>query len=372
MNDTLTLPLGARPFVTFSSILRAHGFSVAPEQTTAFLSAIELLGPRTMADIHRAARATLAPPVERQLEFDTLFHSFFTGQTLAAPTHTEDDDEMRVRDADTGMFEPDLSDEVNETGEDATATEALSQRHFTPAQDDEALRRLARTAGAHLPRRKVRRRISARTGDRFDLRQALREAAKYDGDVIHLPRLRRKLRQRPVLLLIDVSGSMKERTEAHLRFAHTLAHTAERFEAFTFGTRLTRITRVLKLKRQDQALAAVSGMVADWDGGTRIGDALHAFLSVPRFVGLARGALVVILSDGLERGDHTAMTDAVTRLSRCAWRLHWLTPLATSTDFEPQTAALKSILPFIDDLADGSSLDRICAHILELSQGEAA
>lgn len=132
MSDTLTLPMAARPFVAFSSILRAHGFSVAPEQTTAFLSAIELLGPRTITDIHRAARATLAPPVERHLEFDALFNSFFTGRTIAAPAHAQDDEEMPVRDADSGMFEPEVSDDINEAGEDAAATEALSQRYFTP------------------------------------------------------------------------------------------------------------------------------------------------------------------------------------------------------------------------------------------------
>jgi len=372
MTGDQTLPQAASPFVAFPSVLRAHGFAVAPEQTTAFLQAIELLGPRGMTDIHRAARATLAPPAERHLEFDALFRSFFMGQTLAAPAPGEDDDEMRARDADSGVFEPEVSDELNEAGADATAAEALSQRRFEPEPDHDALRRLAREAGAHLPRRRVRRRIAARAGDRFDLRKALKEAARYDGDVIHLPRLKRKHKQRPVLLLIDVSGSMKERTDAHLRFAHTLVQSAEQVEVFTFGTRLTRITRALKLKRQDQALAAASGMVADWDGGTRIGDALLAFLAVPRFVGLARSALTLILSDGLERGDHGAMTDAVIRLSRSAWRLHWLTPLATGPGFEPETAALKSIAPYLDELADAGSVERVCAHILELSQGEAA
>lgn len=372
MTDDQHLPQAARPFVAFPTVLRAHGFAVAPEQTTTFLQAIELLGPRGMADIHRAARATLAPPVERHTEFDALFRTFFMGQTVAAPVPGEDDDEMRVQDADTGVFEPEVSDEINEAGGDATATEALSQRQFEPEPEQDALRRLAREADAHLPRRRVRRRVAARGGNWFDLRKALRQAARQDGDVIQLPRLKRKHKQRPVLLLIDVSGSMKVRTDAHLRFAHTLAQSAEQVEVFTFGTRLTRITRALKLKRQDQALAATSSMVADWDGGTRIGDALLAFLSVPRFVGLARSALTLILSDGLERGDHTAMTEAVIRLSRSAWRLHWLTPLATGPDFKPETAALKSVAPYLDELADASSVERVCAHILELSQGEAA
>ena len=366
------MPQAAQPFVEFAHLLRAHGFSVASEQTTAFLSAIDLLGPRDIFDVYKAARATLAPPAERHSEFDALFRSFFMGQVLAAPAFGEEDDVMRVQDADVGFFEPERSDEVHETGQDATTAEALSQREFAPVELDETLRRFGRAAAMRLPHRRVRRRISARAGDKFDLRQALRAAVKYDGDVLRLPQLRRKRRQRAILLLIDVSGSMKERTDAHLRFAHTLVQAAERVEVFTFGTRLTRITRALKHKRVDEALAAASGMVADWDGGTRIGDALQAFLAVPRFIGLARGAVVIILSDGLERGDHALMTDAVARLSRSAWALHWLSPLALGDDFEPETAALRAVSPYLDRLSDGSSIERICAHVLDIAQGEAA
>ena len=121
---------------------------------------------------------------------------------------------------------------------------------------------------------------------------------------------------------------MKARTDAHLRFAHALVRAADRIEVFTIGTRLTRVTRALQLKNREQALAAASGLVSDWDGGTRIGDALQAFLAVPRFAGSARGAVVLILSDGLERGDPKAMTDAVRRLAARAWHLSWMTPLA--------------------------------------------
>ncbi len=114
---------------------------------------------------------------------------------------------------------------------------------------------------------------------------------------------------------------------------------------FTFGTRLTRVTRPLRIKRREQALRAAAHLVSDWDGGTRIGDALQAFLAVPRFAGYARGAAVLVVSDGLERGDVAAMRDAVAKLSRRAWRLSWLTPLATGRAFTPQTAALVAIRP---------------------------
>ena len=126
-------------------------------------------------------------------------------------------------------------------------------------------------------------------------------------------------------------------------------------EIFTFGTRLTRVTRALRLKRREQALSGRRDLVSDWDGGTRIGDALQAFLAVPRFGGYARGAAVVIVSDGLERGDPAALRDAVARLSRRAWRVSWLTPLAADAGFRPQTEALIAIRRFVDDLVDGGS-----------------
>lgn len=200
----------------------------------------------------------------------------------------------------------------------------------------------------------------------------MKEAIRNNGEIFRLPRLTRRPRRRNILLLIDVSGSMKARTEAHLRFAHALVRSAELIEVFTIGTRLTRITNALKRRNRDQALASASGIVSDWDGGTRIGDALQAFLAVPRFAGYARGAVVLILSDGLERGDPKAMTEAVRRLAARAWHLSWITPLAADPGYRPETAALKSVLPMLDALADGSSTERLCAHVLTLSRQRAA
>lgn len=368
MTDLRQIPEAARPFVRFPAVLRAHGFAVAPGQTLDFLAAVGLLGPRSMADIANAAHATLAPAPERRDEFDALFRMFFMGQTVAAPAPGGDEDEepIRVRE-EGGAFELPESDETNETGGTATAAEALSIREFPHAARGGALRRFAREAPGRIPVRKGRRRALVRRGPDFDLRAVLRRAVRNDGEVIVLPRLRRKMRQRAILLLIDVSGSMKAQTEDHMRFAHALAHAAGRFEAFTLGTRLTRITPALRFRNADRALAAASGTVSDWDGGTRIGDALRAFLAIPRFAGFARGVLTLVLSDGLERGGHDAMVDAVSRLSRLAWRISWLSPLATGPGFQPQTAALKAIGPYIGELADCSSLDRLCAHVLDIS-----
>jgi uncharacterized protein with von Willebrand factor type A (vWA) domain len=157
-----------------------------------------------------------------------------------------------------------------------------------------------------------------------------------------------------------------------MALAHVLVQAAPQVEVFTFGTRLTRVTRPLRLKRREQALNAASHLVSDWDGGTRIGDALQAFLSVPRFAGYARGAAVIVVSDGLERGDVASLRDAVTKLSRRAWRLSWLTPLATSPGFRPQTEALLAIERFVDDLVDGGSSAAIVAHVLALGRRRGA
>src|SRR5207249_3874245 len=126
-----------------------------------------------------------------------------------------------------------------------------------------------------------------------------------DGDVIRLARANRVRVERQVLILIDISGSMKRYTEDYLRFAHSLTQAAQRVETFTFGTRLTRITRALHRRDPQIALAEAAACVEDWDGGTRIGAALEAFLWQPRFASYARGAVTLVLSDGLERGDHS-------------------------------------------------------------------
>ncbi|MFK8032763.1 MAG: VWA domain-containing protein [Hyphomicrobiales bacterium] len=365
----MMLPQPVVPFVQFSSLLRAHGFAIAPEQTSSFIEAIGLLGPKDMNDIRRGALAMLAIPREREVEFDALFRAFFMGQTVGASATTDDEeDEVEAFEPDEGEAEVPESEEVNEAGAEAVATENLSQRGFVEVSEDATLADFVRRAPARLPRRKSYRRAPARRGDALNMRKTLRDAVRRDGEVFTLAQLKRKTRQRRILLLIDVSGSMKDQTDSTIRFAHTLAQISDRFEAFTFGTRLTRITPALKLKNRDEALARTSRLVADFDGGTRIGDALQAFLSVPRFAGFVRGAAVVVLSDGLERGSPNEMIDAVWRLSRLAWRTDWLTPLAHTADYEPKTEALAAVKPYLDSLSDGSSTQSICNHILNISR----
>lgn len=365
------LPRAARPLVSFVTLLRANGFAIAPEQTIAFLAGVELLGPRRLEDLRQAGLATLAPPPERRAAYDRLFQIHFLGGEEIPGSEAEDDEVIRLQDEGQGE-EPPLADEANESGAMAVRSEALVERRFGPGGASDALRRLAREAPARLPRRRGHRRMRARRGPWADLRRTLREASRNDGEVMRLGRLRRRPRPRKMLLLIDVSGSMKARSEDNLRLAHALVQATSNVEVFTFGTRLTRVTRALRIKRREQALAAAAHLVSDWDGGTRIGDALQAFLAVPRFGGYARGAAVVILSDGLERGDVSALREAVARLSRRAWRLSWLTPLAAGSGFVPQTEALIAIRRFVDDMTDGGSSATVVDHLLSLRTRRAA
>lgn len=363
------LPRAAVPFVRFPSILRAHGFAVAPDQTIGFLQAIELLGPHNIEDIRRAGLAMLAIPKDREEEYDALFSAFFLGMTV--PGVAEAEDEQVAAHEPTGIEEGgEETDTDEEPGEEAARVERLSRREFSEDDTEAELARFRRLAPTYLPRRRSYRYAADNLGKLPDLRKTLRDAAKRDGEVFTLTMRRRKERLRKIVLLIDVSGSMKERTESAMNFAHTLVQAADNVEVFTLGTRLTRTTPALRLKHRDQALDRVSRLVSDVDGGTRIGDALAAFLTVPRYVGFARSAAVVVLSDGLERGSPETMIDAVRRLSRLAWRLDWLTPLGADTDYTPATAAMSEVLTDLDSLKDGATTAAIVRHLLSLSSNK--
>jgi uncharacterized protein len=367
-----TLPAATQPFVTFAARLRENGFAVAPEQTSSFIAAVGLLGARSIRHIRMAATATLAPHPEQRPWFDALFDLHFIG--LAGDIADPDgkpDDEMTAQD-DSGTMDALFADETNESGQQTTAAEALSQRLLNPADEAATLHRFQRLLPAALPRRRGYRLGKARRGPGIDLARSLKDAIRNDGEVMSLKRLRRRTRPRPLLLMIDVSGSMKQRSDANLAFAHAVMQAAPRVEVFSFGTRLTRLTKALRRKNRTQALSEAAAAVADWDGGTRIGDALQAFLAVPRFASYARGAAVVVVSDGLERGDPAAMIRAVRKLAARAWRIDWLTPLAAGNDYRPETEALAAVRPLLGSLANGGSTESLCRHVLALASAPAA
>jgi len=302
------------PFLGFAALLRHASFAVAPEQTMAWLAAIELLGPKGIDDIRRAARATLAPPPERFEEFDALFDAHFLGAVAPALLAEPSEDEApSAADDSAGGLEPIYGDDMHESGAKATGAERLSARRFVAGDEGDTLRQFARALPTRAPRRQGYRWRKARSGSRVDARRMFRDAMRNAGEFVRVHRRRRRLRQRRIVVLIDVSGSMKERTQA-----------------------------------------------------------LGALLSIPRFAALARGAAVVVLSDGLERGDPGALRAAMARFAQLAWRIVWLTPLAADPGFEPRTAGLVAARPFLDVLADGGTVESICAHVLNLANARAA
>jgi uncharacterized protein with von Willebrand factor type A (vWA) domain len=355
------LPEPARPFLDFPQVLREHGFDVAYEQSEAFLHAATLLLPLNMRRLNRAAHATLAPSPERHAEFDALFQRcFFGGGNGIAAARSLPERDAPVSEslgASQAMAE---QRRLNESGKAASQSEALSLRRLR-----------AQNAETWLPRRthKLPSRLRLRQermphGRRLDLRRSLSSLVANDGDLVTLAKSGRKSEPRRLVLLIDISGSMKSSTDAYLDLAYGLTQSLRGTESFAFGTRLTRLTQALRHRNKDVALERASALVADWDGGTRIGAALETFLANPRFAGLAHGAVVLVISDGLERGDHTLMTDMVRRLARRARHLIWLSPLAGDPRYRPETAAIKAILPFVGNIGDGSSADSVVDVLL--------
>ncbi|RWL92716.1 MAG: VWA domain-containing protein [Mesorhizobium sp.] len=355
----------AAPFLGFARLLRSHAFPIAPEQTISFMQAVTLLGPRSMNDIREAALATLAPSPDRRGEFEAHFRGYFYGD--AKPSiEGEEDDETRVKDDRSAREEERQTIRQEKRGELSSALEQLSSRDFQ--RDADGLGPFRRKLASSLPARHSFRTARTRSRGTLDLRRSLSEIVSADGD-IPVPQLRRRQAvSRKLLLLIDVSGSMKLHTADYLKLAHAAVQGADRAEVFTFGTRLTRITSALRIRDREQALARAAALVDDWDGGTRMGPTLLAFLSVPRFSAFARGACVVVLSDALERGDHTDLETAMLRLSARAFRLSLATPLAGDARFRPATAALRAILPVLDDLVDGSSIGSLTDFILSLAR----
>ena len=216
---------------------------------------------------------------------------------------------------------------------------------------ESALRRLVWSPGERRTRRWKRGR-----GPQIDLRRALACSVRTGGDVVSLPRRRRRTRPRPVVLLCDVSGSMERYSRMLLHFVHAMARRHRRFEAFLFSTQLTRITRQVRGRPLGAAVAKVARAVPDWSGGTRIGEALRTFHQQWARSVLHRSPVVLLVSDGWDRGDPAALRDGVARLQRSCHRLIWLNPLAGTAGFAPLTRGLVAALPFVDDFLAARTL----------------
>jgi uncharacterized protein with von Willebrand factor type A (vWA) domain len=250
----------------------------------------------------------------------------------------------------------------------ASDVEALKHKSFPACTPDElaALRRIMARIALTPPRRRTRRSVpSARAGSRPDPRRTVRESMRMHGEPSRLYWRRRKLRLRPLVFLLDISGSMADYSRSLLQFAHSAKRSAGRVEVFCFGTRLTRVTGAMECRHPDEALERAARAAFDWDGGTRIGDSLDAFVRGWARRGLCRGGVVVVCSDGLDRGDPAVLAAAMERLSRLSHRLVWLNPhQRDAAGFRPSTLGMMVAAPHIDLMLPGhdlASLEKLAA-----------
>ncbi|MEA2245591.1 MAG: uncharacterized protein QOH46_120 [Solirubrobacteraceae bacterium] len=346
----------ADELLAFVAALRDEGLVVTTGQVLAFLEAVAVTGP---ADLYWAGRATLLTRKAEIAAYDRAFRRFWTGGAGARA--------RLVRPAERVRAAPEAADEERAARTGAPATLARNARPsdlevirgksfaaMTEAELGELARLMANMAVSPALRRSRRRR-PARRGE-IDLRRTMRRAIRTGGEPLVRARRRRRLTPRRTVLLLDVSASMMACSRALMLYAHATLRTHPRCEAFCFSTRLTRVSRALARTDPDAALAAASAEVEDWDGGTRIGESLKAFLDRYGHRGAARGAVVVICSDGLDVGDAEVLGEQMERLARLAHRVVWINPLQAEPGYEPLAHGMRAALAHVDTFTSGHSL----------------
>ena len=350
--------------VGFARELRAAGIAVGTGDVLTYCAAMAPLDPSDLVDLYWAGRTTLISTRDDIAGYDEVFRRYFLAEgapaasllLLPATAAAEAEAALVMPGTEPG---PEEDEEKPVLGWMASDVDALKHRSFaacTPAELA-ALRRIMARIRLTPPRRRTRRTRRAASGHVPDLRRMIRESMRMHGEPAELFFRRRTTRLRPLILILDVSGSMADYSRHLLQFAHTARHAAARVEVFCFGTRLTRITRALAHRRPDAALAEAARTVVDWDGGTRIGESLAEFVRRYGRGGLCRGGVVVICSDGLDRGDPEHLAEAMERLARLSYRIVWLNPhKGDDPHFRPSTLGMMVAAPHVDLLLSGHDL----------------
>jgi uncharacterized protein len=352
--------------VGFTGELRSAGLTVGTGDVLAYFAAMTPLDPTDLVDLYWAGRATLVSRHEDDPVYHQVFRRYFLDEEgpgrgelkFSADSIAEAEAALVMPGTEPG---PEEEQQRPVLGWMASDVDALKHRSFTACTPDElaALRKIMARMRLTPPRRRTRRtRPAAGRGTEPDLRRAIRESMRTHGEPPgRLFFRQRKTKLRPLVLILDVSGSMADYSRHLLQFAHTASHAAGRVEVFCFGTRLTRITRELSRQRVDAALEEAARTVVDWEGGTRIGQSLDAFVRQWGRRGLCRGGVVVICSDGLDRGDPEVLALAMERLGRLCHRIVWLNPhKGDNRDFRPSTLGMMVAAPHIDLLLSGHDL----------------
>lgn len=379
--------------------LRDAGLRGSPDRSVRFARAVALATPATRDQLYWIARTVFVSGREQVAAFDGTFRMLFDGiadpaaaqrgdpnaaprpgsaagprpaPAVAAPGGAQQPPPPAPRRApgSDGLRADDDGDHEQERDVHVSAAsdaERLARRSFAELDADElrALARLMRTLSLAPPLRRSRRARRDRHGSRLDVRATLRTSVRTGGDPAVRVMRRRAMRPRRLVVLCDVSGSMEPYSRAFLQFLHAAVGGADA-EAFVFATRLTRLTRALRARQPELAFERAAAAAQDWSGGTRIGAALRQFNDEYGRRGLARGAVVVIVSDGWERGDPALVAREMERLRRLAHRIVWVNPRKAGRDFAPLAGGMAAALPFCDAFVSGHSLralDEVAAAI---------
>lgn len=379
-----------RNVLVFGRTLRALGFRVQPDRMVLLAKALDRIGFRNRNDVRSAARALLVRSKEELDRFEIAFDAFWRARARVNAADDGDALDGVARDRDEAVDregpsesgeplrlptagsarEPRIDDGTPQLTDDRGTTldgdrsytysfaEGLYSKDFSQMSSAELdrARDLTRPGAWDLGRRRTRRTVSGSGAGDFDARRTLHASLRRGGEVVELRRRKRKTKRRDLVLLCDISGSMDRYSRLLLHFVHTVRHAVGSVEAFVFGTRITRVTRQLRHRDTQAALNEIAGSVVDWAGGTRIGDSLFHFnRSWARRV-LGRGAIVIIISDGWDRGDVRLLAKEMRRLQRGAFRLIWLNPLLGSAGYRPQTIGMRAALPYVDDFLPANNL----------------
>ena len=354
--------------VAFARVLRGAGIDVPLDSVIVFVSALSKVGLENRDDVYWAAYATLIRRHEDSQIFDRAF-AIFWDQLIAidAATYEQQTESVTLLiDSEDASNDDSNAAPVNEDENTITlrfsSIETLREKDFaayneTELREAEQFMSSLKLAGP--PKRSLRLQKTNRKGSRHDIRRTMRAVLQNDGEPIERYWREPSTKLRRLVVLLDISGSMEPYARALLRFMHAAVVGRQRVEAFTLGTRLTRITRELANRDPDRALARTSAQVSDWSGGTRLGECLQNFNDNWGVGSLARGSIFVILSDGWDRGEPQVLAEQMLRLQRVAYRVIWVNPLKVSPGYAPLARGMAAAMPYIDDFVEGHSLEAL-------------
>lgn len=370
--------------ILFVNTMRRAGLPVSSEQTMEFSEALTLIDIGNREQVYYTARGILISRQEHLRLFEILFNRFWrqfstveSSRAQKAPHAPRHDRKHHRPLMMTYMAEKAQQDaaeiEVGDKSGTVSDIEVLQRKDFSALTSDElkAVKALITSMRWQVSLRQTRRFVADDKGQQLHMRKILATAVKHGGVPIKIAYQDRKIKQRPIVLLADISGSMEKYSRLVLQFFYCLSHSLKDVEAFVFGTRLTRITHALKLKNVDRAVDEAARDVIDWSGGTRIGESLQDFNQRWSRRVLRRGAIAIIVSDGWERGDVNLLKNEMRYLQHRCHRLIWLNPLSGHQTYQPLVSGMQIALDHVDDflpIHNLQSLTEFAQHLQSLDK----